>query len=115
MASGETYFIYKSTFTAPVTGKYQFSWGARLENVDTASSYLNWYMVTSNRYVAYSLANTGISDFGAFTFTESILIDMDANDTAYVSIRQASGTAQLDILNDTGGNPYTFLSGYLVC
>ena len=40
---------------------------------------------------------------------------MDANDTAYVSIRQASGTAQLDILNDTGGHPYTFLSGHLVC
>jgi hypothetical protein len=115
MASGETYFIYKSTFTAPVTGKYQFNYSARLENVDRAANYLNWYLATSNRNVAYSLVSGGSTDFGAFTYTESILIDMDANDTAYVSIRQSGGTKQVDVKGDGSNSPYTFLSGYLVC
>ena len=115
MANGKTYFLYKSTFTAPVTGKYHFDWSARIENIDTASSYLNWYLQTSSGIVAYSLANTGTSDFGAFTYHESILIDLDANDTVYVSLRQADGTKQMDVIGDGAHNPYTFLSGHLVC
>ncbi len=48
-------------------------------------------------------------DAGFWTFTYSVLADMDASDTAYVGIIQMSGTAQTDV------NANTFFSGHLAC
>ena len=41
----------------------------------------------------------------------AVLADMDASDTAHVTIYQQSGTQQMDIVNDAGA---TNFSGYLV-
>ena len=81
-----------NTFTAPVTGKYQFNVNLEL---------------TSNR----TYSSTFDPDYGqdnAFDqIVVSVLADMDASDTAYVVVRQSGGTQQTDVLTNT------HFSGYL--
>ena len=92
-----------NTFTAPVTGKYQFNVLTRLENVDTASTYYHIILKTSNRELAMHILDPDNFDQDAVYHmaTGTVLADMDASDTAYVQIYQASGTAQTDISTDS--------------
>jgi hypothetical protein len=102
-----------NTFTAPVTGKYQFNVELRLDNIDTAAGYYHLNLTTSNR-TYFSIVDPGVlaSDPAYWSLGLSVLADMDASDTAYVVIYQAGGTAQTDINNDVGN---TLFSGYLAC
>ena len=101
-----------NTFTAPVTGKYQMSFSVRVEDADTAADWLRVRLETSN----YGFAGN-IYDFGGMStdpvywfFTFSLLVDMDANDTAFLQFQQgANGTTQADI------DGQSFFSGFLVC
>ena len=101
-----------NTFTAPVTGKYQLNINLRLNNVDTAADYYTTYIITSNR-AYYALEDPGQynDDINYKTYNFSVLADMDASDTAYISVYQAGGTAQTDTAYESGG---TTFSGYLV-
>jgi len=102
-----------NTFTAPVTGKYQLSVTMRFNNVDSAASYYNIYLLTSNRNYYQIFDPTGFSQDLNYWFVQmSVLADMDANDTASLSIYQAGGTAQTDV---AGAVNYTKFMGYLVC
>jgi len=96
-------------FTAPVSGRYQFNANLYLVNIDSASDFYQLRLVSSNR----ALSSVFDPDFGQdnsyYTLNFTALVDMDANDTAYLDIRQGTGTAQTDIDNSS-----TF-SGYLVC
>jgi hypothetical protein len=98
-----------NTFTAPVTGKYQLNACIYLSDLDSAAGYYEAKIVTSNRNY-FSIVDP---DFGQdavyWALTISVLADMDASDTASISIIQDSGTAQTDIGTDS------FFSGYLVC
>ena len=98
-----------NTFTAPVTGKYQLNVHVRLDSIDTAAAYYYLKIKTSNR-IYYSIIDPGglSSDPLYWSLTNSALADMDASDTAYVSVYQAGGTSQTDIQADTN------FSGYLV-
>ena len=98
-----------NTFTAPVTGKYQFSYSLYLTNIETAASYYEIYLQTSNRAYPFVIDPNFVSDLNYLTLTQSALADMDAEDTAYVTIRQQTGTTQTDISTSS------FFSGYLVC
>jgi len=100
-----------SQFTAPVTGRYQLSFMLRLDNWDTAAVYYQAYINTSNRtyYVTFAAPlSGGGDDLAYFTMTTSVLADMDANDTVYLSLFQNGGTAQTDIHTES------FFCGYLV-
>ena len=121
MANNDYYVISHSVFTAPVTGKYMVTANVRLSAIDTASTYTNIYMQASNRSAALTL-DFEDTDIGAFTTSQSMLMDMDANDTLKVLVRQGSGTKQLGIIGDSdagdghaGVHPYTALSVHLVC
>jgi len=98
-----------NVFTAPVTGRYQFNANLYLVNIDSASDFYQLRLNASNR----ALSSVFDPDFGQdnsyYTLNFTALVDMDANDTAYLDIRQGTGTAQTDIDNSS-----TF-SGYLVC
>jgi hypothetical protein len=100
------------TFTAPVTGKYQFNASVSLNNLDSSSNYAFISVGTSNRsYYNYIGANHMDQD-DRVLLPISILADMDASDTAKINILINTGTAQADIA--TGGVVSHF-SGYLVC
>ena len=101
-----------NTFTAPVTGKYQFNINIRLNNVDSAADYYTIYLITSNRDY-YALEDPGQynGDIDYKTYNFSVLADLDASDTAYVRFYQSGGTAQTDTAYESGG---TTFSGHLV-
>jgi len=97
------------TFTAPVTGKYQLNVLLLLANVDSASSYYQTALVTSNRTYYQTIDPRGFSqDVVYLNLDVSVLADMDAGDTAIVRIYQATGTAQTDL------DAETYFTGYLV-
>ena len=101
------------TFTAPVTGRYQFNVSMRLNAIDSAAAYYQTHIQTSNRSYEIDLLDPTEfnGDLQFYTIQGSILADMDANDTAYISIYQSGGTAQSDVSYDTD----THWSGFLVC
>ena len=86
------------TFTAPVTGKYQLNAQLRFQSVDTAADYYQLRLATSNRTYG-PLIDPGPfgSDPEYWNISFSVVADMDANDTAIVSLRQQGGTQQTDI------------------
>jgi hypothetical protein len=103
-----------NTFTAPVTGKYHFDVSIRVKNMATEDSatYYYWILSTSNRsYYNLSSVNELGSGSASFTFSGSVLADMDASDTASVSIIMGgtSGSSPSDISVDS------YWSGHLVC
>jgi len=98
-----------NTFTAPVTGKYLFTYGLYVTSLDSAANFYESYLNTSNR-LYYSTVDP---DFGQdnnyFTFNLSVVADMDANDTVDVKFFQSVGTAQTDISTSS------YFSGALIC
>ena len=99
-----------NTFTAPVTGRYQFNVHLRLHQIDTAASYYQAYITTSNRdYEVGLITPVFTSDPTYLTLSSSFLVDMDAADTAFVRFYQAGGSAQTDLQQGT-----SIFSGYLV-
>ena len=97
-----------NTFTAPVTGRYQFNATIYAQNIDSAATYIQFKLVTSN--LAYQFVFD--PDFGQdvvyWTTQISQLVDMDAGDTAHVTIYQSGGSATADIVTSS------YFSGYLV-
>jgi|LUMI01.1.fsa_nt_gb hypothetical protein len=98
------------TFTAPVTGRYQFNFLARYNSLDSGASYYQGYVVTSNRSYIHTIDPNYTADLNYYSFGFSFLADMDANDTAYILYNQSGGTQQTNI--SAGAD--TYFSGYLV-
>jgi hypothetical protein len=101
-----------NTFTAPVTGKYQLSMLVGLQQLDSGHTFSGANIITSNRNYLFTIDNAAdfSQDFSEnpFSTTLSILADMDAGDTAHLTVQCQGGTQQTDIY--TG----SFFSGYLV-
>ena len=100
-----------NTFTAPVTGRYQMNVNLMTQQVNTSYSYLDIQLVTSNRTYLYSITPDHFIDTAncALHHSMSVLVDMDASDTANVKIDiPNTGSAQLD------AHEYSTFSGYLV-
>jgi len=98
------------SFTAPVTGRYQFNWMLHLQNVDTGAGDIVVNLVVSNGTVEYRYDFGGFSaDVPDWSPTGSMLVDMDASDTCKITVYQTDGTAQMDVHTDSR------FSGYLVC
>ena len=100
-----------STFTAPVTGRYQLNCMLRLGNIDTAAD-LYWTRFNCSNRSPIQLWSPGqfSADVTWWSLTMAALVDMDASDTAKVQINQDGGTDQTDIqIADS------FFSGFLAC
>lgn len=97
-----------NTFTAPATGKYNLNVQLRLENLDTAANYYHFHIQTSNRGIPAIIAPAFSADPPYWDISISVIADMDANDTAHVTIYQSGGSAQTDISTDS------FFSGILI-
>ena len=101
------------TFTAPVTGRYQLSCGLKINNIDKDSDYYQGQIVVSNNSIdIFNIRTAQVfnEDSTYYRWTVSMLVDMDANDTAYVTFRPQAGDASADInVNES------LFSGFLVC
>jgi len=90
-----------NTFTAPVTGKYLVNLQIRWQNIPTDILYLQTYLVTSNGFRYMGLFGSGSDLFNSsadyYRDGQSLIIDMDANDTFYVRSHQSGGTQATDI------------------
>jgi hypothetical protein len=87
-----------NTFTAPVTGKYLFTFSLYLEQVPDDASYIELYIDTSNKDYYHSFDPRGFDqDPIMFSWGMSVVADMDAGDTAAVKVVQAGGTTSLDV------------------
>jgi hypothetical protein len=97
-----------NTFTAPVTGKYSLSISVSLDDIDQATTY-QVETTTSNNTYTFNFDPTKFSAdlTNAHSLAFSVIADMDANDTATISLDQAGGATQTDILVST------FFSGTL--
>ena len=87
-----------NTFTAPVTGKYLFTFSLYLLQVPSDSSYIEIFIDTSNKDYYHSFDPRGFdTDPIIFSHSMSVVADMDASDTAVLKIVQAGGTTSLDV------------------
>lgn len=100
-----------NTFTAPVTGLYQFNACVNLKNLDKGAFNYSLCIVTSNRTYQMQFNTEQLAaDVLEHSLTLSVLADMDVGDTAYMAIYATAGSAvQVDIESS-----YTYFSGYLV-
>ena len=84
-----------------------------MQNIELAAAYYEMIIITSNQnfYSIFSPAGFDTDDLPYRSMANSVTADMDASDTAYLTIRQG-GTSQ-DETADMGVD--TFLSGFLAC
>jgi len=101
-----------NTFTAPVTGRYLLGFHLRLESPNQSQVYTDIKIVTSNRSSQYLIDEPSIGSADYYTATSVQLFDMDANDTATITLYNSGGTAGMDI---TGFEQHGLFYGHLVC
>ena len=107
--------IGTSTFTAPVTGKYVLSLRVRASNL-TASSVVDvrGRISTSNNQVnVYNNTASGTLSNDGPAETASILVDMDAGDTATATFVATGGSKTVSIVGTSLTAFNTYFSGYL--
>jgi hypothetical protein len=96
-------------FTAPVTGRYQLNANIWLDGVDTAATLYQYSFITSNRTLYGRFTPVNNAD-GTFSVSLAAIVDMDANDTAFVTMYQSGGTQ-----GQTTSAVYSNFSGALIC
>jgi hypothetical protein len=100
-------------FTAPVTGKYLFTWGFLLTGI--LNTHVSaWARLTATDRTQYSNLlhpfNSATSS-GELLLQGATIIDMTVGDTAKIETRLAGGTKVVDIYN---GAAYSHFCGYLL-
>ena len=99
-----------NTFTAPVTGKYLLTVHLYTTQNHSSTSYFGCRISTSNRNYENIMDPDTNDGNNAFSHVLSVVADMDASDTAVVSLNVPnSGSAQTDISTSS------FFSGALIC
>jgi len=100
------------TFTAPSTGKYFLSALILVGGIDTAHTYYQAYITTSNFTYRFDHADLDSGFSGTACSQGSVVADMDASDTAYLTYTlTGSSTGTANINGGTGG---CFFSGFLI-
>ena len=101
-----------NTFTAPITGKYLFSFVVSVVQLDEDATYNRVSMNTSNRNYHFEITATqdfNGSDPSYKAFQGAMLVDMDASDTVSLAWSQSGGSSQADTFDSS------YFSGVLVC
>ena len=101
-----------STFTAPVTCKYQLNFCVSVTQLDYNATFSRVFLTTSNRTFGFDIVSEqhfDDADPSYATFQGAMLMDMDANDTATLNWSQSGGSSQADVFDST------YFSGYLAC
>lgn len=105
------------TFTAPVTGKYRFSVRVTVNGITAAMTEAIVSLVTSNRtYRMMQIDPNNLSTASSVNVLVcgSVLADMDASDTAHVTVQISNGAGDTAGVYGDGANYLTMFSGELV-
>ena len=88
-----------STFTAPVTGRYQINVSLGIAGLTSSTTVVSLNIVASNRTFNVGYANPYACSGGGtdFTMPASVIADMDAADTVHISITVANGAKVVDL------------------
>ncbi|MFH1231028.1 MAG: hypothetical protein V1709_05970 [Planctomycetota bacterium] len=104
-----------NTFTAPVTGKYLMTGLISMQQLDIDATYYALRLITSNRIYYLALFSPAFAlDPTWWSAPFSVIVDMDAEDTAYIIILQNGGGVQTDIGSSTSGVMSTYWQGVLI-
>lgn len=110
-------FTTAGVFTAPVTGRYLLCCKIRTSpsTIDGSMTVGRINLITSNRTATTygNPANSGTVSGSGFTPSVSMIIDMDAMDTASVTLVVGSSTKTVTISG--GSNLDSAFSGSLIC
>ena len=97
------------TFTAPVTGRYLFYWSTSISGIGSGHNTLEQLTTSNNNYLNHhSAVNMGRG--ASLIQNHSVIADMDASDTASVSIAVEGGSATVDT-----NYVYSYFAGVLLC
>tara|TARA_R100001224_G_scaffold60279_1_gene35840 strand:+ start:35 stop:553 length:519 start_codon:yes stop_codon:yes gene_type:complete len=99
-----------NTFTAPVTGRYQLSFNLYMDGLTDDAGYYQANLNTSNRSYYYIFDPDFGQDAGYWNMNMSLLVEMDANDTATISITTHSSASGANDLNGVSS-----FHGFLAC
>jgi len=102
--------LASNTFTAPIGGKYLFTYMFYFNSVDADHTSLDVHIKTSNKQYQQTFSpDHFLNSDSLFSISGSVLADMDASDTCFFTVRVAGGAAQTDIHVDSQ------VSGVLIC
>jgi len=107
---GNNFSLANKQFVAPVTGKYMFSTGFRVDSFTTGTSYYIIKINVSNGSYQWIIDPNFSATLQFLTLNLDAIADMDANDVAYVTIFQNNGTAS----HVHGSLTYDWFSGHLL-
>jgi len=94
--------LSSNTFTAPVTGKYLFTYMFYFTNVDADHTTLDVHILTSNKQYQQTFKPSALMNSdGNFGISGSVIADMDINDTCRFNVYVSGGAAQTDIHADS--------------
>ena len=94
-----------NVFTAPIGGKYLFTYIFYFFNVDAHHTTLDVTMKTSNtQYQQTYSPDHFLNTDSSFSVTGSMICDMDTNDTFFIRVYVSGGAAQTDLHTDSHVN-----------
>jgi|9_EtaG_2_1085328.scaffolds.fasta_scaffold83188_2 hypothetical protein len=98
------------TFTAPITGLYLLTFRFHLQNIANNMNDNQLKMQTSNQShsILGEMSSSSIGFSGSMNATGSLVVDMDANDTATMLVDFRGGSKVVDVHEDS------FFMGYLL-
>ena len=105
--------IASSTYTAPITGRVQFSYQSNLQGGTTITAGIG-NIVTSNRTYAEK-AYIQMNGTVACCCNIAVLADMDVGDTATTQIQTTDGGGKIDDTPGDASGTRNFFSGYIAC
>ena len=105
-------FNTNGTFTAPVTGRYIFNASIGVVGTTIATSFTA-NLVTSN--LTYQDFLQRAASGSNNTHLLGVLCDMDASDTATITMTVNGEAGDTADISGSGSTPRTFFSGYLAC
>ena len=104
-----------NAFTAPITSRYYLCFGIELGDLTAGHTSGVIQIVTSNRTYDFHTYNFGVIKTSADTWAHygSVVADMDALDTATLSLTISGGTKVVDIHYNGTSDPRTWFAGCL--
>ena len=107
---GDDLNLDTDTFTAPITGKYLFTYIFYFSSLDTDHTTLDTTIKTSNTQYQQTVKPSAFLNADAnFSLTGSMICDMDLGDTFFMNVYVQAGAAQTDLHTDS------HVSGVLIC